>query len=136
MSKKDIFLTPRQIEILKLRKKGLSQTEIANRLGTSRANISATEKSALRNIEKARNTLEALKMMDAPIWLSFEPDENLDDVVGKVYKEAGKKDIWVAYDGPSLSNLIHEKAGDKIKGRRILSKLEISVTDDGKVLIK
>ncbi|MFQ5887355.1 MAG: Tfx family DNA-binding protein, partial [Candidatus Hydrothermarchaeales archaeon] len=98
MSKKDIFLTPRQIEILKLRKKGYTQTEIAGRLGTSRANISATEKSALRNIEKAKNTLETLKMMEAPIWLTFEADENLDDVVGRVYKEAGKKDIWVAHD--------------------------------------
>ncbi|MFQ5888140.1 MAG: hypothetical protein ACE5HY_05540, partial [Candidatus Hydrothermarchaeales archaeon] len=56
--------------------------------------------------------------------------------VGRVYKEAGKKDIWVAHDGPSLSNLIHDKAGDKIKGRRILSKLEITVTEDGEVLVR
>ncbi len=136
MSKKDIFLTPRQIEILKLRKEGHSQTEIANRLGTSRANISATEKSALRNIEKAKNTLETLKTMEAPIWLTFEADENLDAVVGKVYEEAGKKDIWVAHDGPTLSNLIHKKAGDKIKGRRILSKLEVTVTEEGEVIVK
>ncbi len=136
MSKKEIFITPRQMEILILRKKGYSQTKIAEKLGTSRANISATEKSALKNIEKSKNTIEAVKMMEAPIWLTFEADENLDKVVGRVYKEAGKKDIWIAHDGPSLSNLIHDQAGDKIRGRRILSKLEITITEKGEVLVK
>lgn len=136
MSKKEIFITPRQMEILILRKQGYSQTKIAEKLGTSRANISATEKSALKNIEKSKNTIEAVKMMEAPIWLTFEADENLDEVVGRIYKEAGKKDIWIAHDGPSLSNLIHDKAGDKIRGRRILSKLEITITEKGDVLVK
>lgn len=136
MSEKEIFITPRQMEILILRKQGYSQTKIAEKLGTSRANISATEKSALKNIEKSKNTIEAVKMMEAPIWLTFEADENLDEVVGRIYKEAGKKDIWIAHDGPSLSNLIHDKAGDKIRGRRILSKLEITITEKGDVLVK
>lgn len=136
MSEKEIFITPRQMEILILRKQGYSQTKIAEKLGTSRANISATEKSALKNIEKSKNTIEAVKMMEAPILLTFEADENLDEVVGRVYKEAGKKDIWIAHDGPSLSNLIHDKAGDKIRGRRILSKLEITITEKGDVLVK
>jgi len=136
MSKKEIFITPRQMEILILKKKGYSQTKIAEKLGTSRANISSTEKSALKNIEKSKNTIEAVKMMEAPIWLTFEADDNLDEVVGKIYKEAGEMDIWVAHDGPSLATLIHKQAGDKIKGRRILSKLEITITEKGEVLVK
>ena len=136
MSKKDSFLTAKQIEILKLKKQGLSQTDIAKKMGTSRANISATAKTALTNIEKAKNTIKTLELMEAPIWMTFEADENLDDVVGKIYKKAGENDIWVTYDGPSLSNLIHKKAGSKIKGRRILSTLEIAVTEDGKIIVK
>lgn len=40
----DSFLTDTQIKVLKLRKKGLTQEEIAKMLGTSRANISMIEK--------------------------------------------------------------------------------------------
>jgi hypothetical protein len=136
MPEKDTILTERQMEILKLRRRGYSQTEIAKKLGTSRANISATEKTALKNIEKAKNTLEVVKMIEAPIWLTFGPEEDLDDVVGRIYSEAGKRNIWITHDGPSLSNLIHDKAGKKIKGRRILSKLEITITEEGDVLVR
>ncbi|MFQ6135892.1 MAG: Tfx family DNA-binding protein [Candidatus Hydrothermarchaeales archaeon] len=136
MPEKDTILTERQMEILKLRRRGYSQTEIAKKLGTSRANISATEKTALKNIEKAKNTLEVVKMIEAPIWLTFGPEEDLDDVVGRIYSEAGKRNIWIAHDGPSLSNLIHDKAGKKIKGRRILSKLEITITEEGDVIVR
>ncbi len=54
----DSFLTEQQIRILRLRAQGgLKQSEIAELLGTSRANVSILERRALRKIEKARNTL-------------------------------------------------------------------------------
>ena len=48
------MLTKKQIEILKLRSNGYSQADIAKKLGTSRANISAIEKSAWENVKRAR----------------------------------------------------------------------------------
>lgn len=136
MTKKDSFLTSRQLEILRLRKEGFSQTEAAKKLGTSRANISATEKTARLNIEKARNTLALADMIDAPIWLILEPDTDLNEAVKEIYERADSLGIRVAHTFPALSNVINEAAGDRIKGRKVLGRLEIAVAKDGAVIVR
>ena len=56
-SVEDTFLTERQAEVLALRTDGLTQREIADRLGTSVANVSGVESSARRNVAAARFSL-------------------------------------------------------------------------------
>lgn len=136
MTKKDSFLTARQLEILRLRRDGFSQTEIAKKLGTSRANISATEKIAHMNIEKAKNTLALADLIDAPIWLILEPNTDLNEAVKEIYHRADSLGIRVTHTFPSLSNVISEAAGNKIKGRMVLSRLEIAITKDGAVIVR
>lgn len=51
-------LTKKQIEVLKLRRKGLTHEEIARILNTTRENIVILEKRALKNLKLARETLE------------------------------------------------------------------------------
>ncbi len=46
------FLTEQQIRVLQLRAKGLKQSEIAEILGTSRANVSILERRALRRLKR------------------------------------------------------------------------------------
>lgn len=133
---KDTHLTDKQIRVLKFRARGSSQVEIARRFGTSRANISATEKKALKNIQRARNTLKLVKMLEAPIWVSVKPDEDLSDIVKTVYKKADSKGIHISQNFPALANLIQEEAKEKIKGRLVLQELEIAITKEGEVLVR
>jgi hypothetical protein len=136
MSKKDVILTDRQIEVLRLRNQGLSQVQIAKRLGTSKANISATEKAALENIQKAKNTLELVKTFNASLWVTILPETDLNDAVKEVYSEADKKGIWIRYSFPSLASLLKDHAGERIKGRRVLAKFEVGVLPDGEVIVR
>jgi hypothetical protein len=136
MTMKDSFLTPRQLEILRLRKEGLSQTEIAKRFGTSRANISATEKTAHLNIERARNTLALADMIEAPIWLVIEPDTDLNDAIRELYQRADSLGIRVIHTFPSLLHVIQESAGDRIKGRKVLKRIEIAITKEGIIIVR
>ncbi|MFQ5815315.1 MAG: Tfx family DNA-binding protein [Candidatus Hydrothermarchaeaceae archaeon] len=136
MAKKDSFFTARQLEILRLRKEGLSQTEIARKFGTSRANISATEKTARMNIEKAKNTLSLADMIEAPIWLVLEPNTDLNEAVKEIYHRADSLGIRVSQTFPSLSHAIQESVSDKIKGRMVLKRLEIAITKDGAVIAR
>ncbi len=136
MTKKETILTKRQIEILKLRKKGYSQTEVAKKLGTSRANISSTEKSALENIRRAERTIEMVKALDAPIWLNIKTDRDLNEVVREIYDKADKEGVWIPHSFPSLVNLIQGHAEDGIKGRRVLKEFEIAITKDGEIIVR
>ena len=55
------FLTERQMQILRLRKDGMKQGEIASRLGTTRQNIAILEGRAVKKIEEAAMTLQMLE---------------------------------------------------------------------------
>lgn len=130
------ILTDRQIEILKLKGRGLTQTEIAKRLGTSRANISATEKTTRENIEKAKNTMELVRMIDAPLRITIEPETDLNTAVRAIYDKADSAGIWIAQSFPSLASMIQNNAKGKIKGRRILFRLEAAITKEGEVIVR
>jgi Tfx family DNA-binding protein len=133
---KDSFLTERQLEILELRNSGQSQAKIARSLGTSRANISATEKTARENIRKAENTLKLSRMLTAAVWIKIEKDTDLNEVPKKIYGKAGDEEIHVNLDTNSLIGMISKECKDKIKGRRIISKIEIAITKDGDILAR
>ncbi|MEE8168614.1 MAG: Tfx family DNA-binding protein [Candidatus Hydrothermarchaeales archaeon] len=136
MARRESFLTERQIQILRLRKEGHSQTEIARMLGTSRANISATEKVARGNIERARNTLDMLKMIEAPIWLSIEPGSDLNDSVKEIYHRADSEGIRVSHNFTSLASIIQEKAKKRVRGREVLTRLEVAIAKDGEIIVR
>ncbi len=57
---KDTLLTPRQVEVLRIKRKGMSQADIARMMKTTRGNISTIESTAMKNIEKAREDSEIL----------------------------------------------------------------------------
>jgi len=133
---KDNFLTERQLEILALRKKGLSQANIARSLGTTRANVSATEKTAKGNIRKAEKTVKLARMLEAAVWIKIEKDTDLNEVPRRIYEKAGEEKIWVNLDTPSLMGLITDECKNKIKGRRIISEIEVAVTKDGGIIAR
>ena len=51
---KDGLLTDRQMEVLRYRKQGLTQQQIADIISTSKANVCTIEKSAMENIKRAK----------------------------------------------------------------------------------
>ncbi|MEM2989868.1 MAG: Tfx family DNA-binding protein, partial [Halobacteria archaeon] len=61
------LLTEGQKKVLKLRDEGYTQREIAQILGTSRANVSIMEKRAKLNLEKARATIKEYSILVAPV---------------------------------------------------------------------
>ncbi|CAB3287800.1 Putative transcriptional regulatory protein MLAUSG7_v1_0397 [Methanocaldococcus lauensis] len=129
------FLTETQIKVLKLRKKGLTQEEIAKLLGTSRANISMIEKRAKENIKKAYNTIKIYNMIIAPV--SIEIDEGIDvlEIPKIVFKKADEENIKVKYNTLELIDLIKEKASDFIENRITIKKFKIYILENGDVEI-
>ena len=57
------MLTAKEIRVLELRAKGLTQIEVSKKLGISQAAVSHFEKNALRKIKEAKETLEVAKRL-------------------------------------------------------------------------
>ncbi len=88
------------------------------------------------NINRARKTLNLAKMLEAPLWFTVEPEEDLNDIVKNIYNKADSNGIHISQNFPALANLIQGKAEEKIRGRRVILKMEIAITKEGEVLVR
>lgn len=129
-------LTRRQAEVLALREHGLTQSAIGDRLGTSRANVSAVERSARDNVTRARETVAFADALSAPVRVSIDPGEELYDVPGRVYDAADEAGVKVNHTAPELMRLIGDGAGDAVDGQRVVDPLLVGVTTDGAVRVR
>lgn len=130
---KDTLLTDRQMEVLRMRKQGLTQQVIAEKLGTSKANICIIEKSAHENIRRAKEALEFVHTLDAPLLCTLEKGNDLMDTPRQIYAEAAPSGIKVRYDSLSLINRITSQVPEKVKGRRILDNISVYLNKDGEI---
>lgn len=101
----DTFLTPRQLEILKLRHDGKTQREIARRLGTTRENISIAEKRARENVRKARKTLEEYERITA-IEIDISGIGDVVKLPKVIFIEADSRSIKVAHSATDILELV------------------------------
>lgn len=129
-------LTHRQAEVLALREQELSQAEIAERLGTSRANVSSVEASARENISKARETVAFAEALRAPVRVTVEAGTDLYEVPDRVYDRCDKAGVKVTYSAPDLMKIIGDAAGDAIVGREVTADILVGVTGDGNVSVR
>ena len=134
----DTSLTKRQMEVMRLRHEGYSQEEIASGLGTTKQNISAIEKMARKNVERAENTIKFIKTLEAPVWFEVAEGTRLDDLVGAIYTRADSDDVnaHVRYDGVALASRVRELAGYRIRHRIVVIGFEIGITRCGDVLLR
>lgn len=132
----DSLLTDRQASVLRLRKRGLSQQEVAEILGTTRSNVSILEKRALQNVSRARATLREWTMIQAPIYIKVPAGTDLFDVPALVFGEADRSGIKLEIGSVEIVVEIKSKAPEALKKRVILRDLEVAVTEDGLLLVR
>ena len=57
------MLTQKEIEVLELRSKKLTQIEVSKKIGISQAAVSHFEKNAIRKIREAEQTIQTAKKL-------------------------------------------------------------------------
>ena len=129
-------LTRRQAEVLTLRERGRSQSEIAERLGTSRANVSSIESSARENIRKARETIAFAEALQAPVRVRIDAETDLYDVPDRVYDACDDANVKVTQSAPDLMKAVSDAAGDAVVGREVTASLVVSVTTNGDINVR
>jgi Tfx family DNA-binding protein len=129
-------LTRRQAEVLALRERGLTQQAIADRLDTSRANVSGIEASARANVERARETVEFAEALEAPVRITVPADIDLYDVPARVYDACDEAGVKVNYTAPELMQLIGDRTESAVRGRQIRHAILVGVTREGEVRVR
>lgn len=130
----DAFLTDRQAEVLELRHRGLTQREIADRLGTSTANISAIESAARTNVERARHTLYLARLLRSATRFTIPAGTDFRDVIDRVYEAGNDANLKVTYSDPELSSHLQTHLDPWLDGRTLTADVEVGITDDGGVV--
>ncbi len=131
----ETFLTPTQVKILELRAKGYTQAQVAEILGTTRANVSITESRARKNIAKAARTLELFKRIGAPLMVEVKRGEDVFNVPKKVFACATECGIKVKENSLSLIERIEREAKGKLSGRVVTQDIRITILKDGRVIV-
>ena len=127
------FLTNTQIKVLKLRKKGLTQEEIAKLMNTSRANICMIERRARENIEKAKDTLKIYKDIISPIKLVVDKDTDVFQIPKLIYETSNKHNIHINYNSLELIDMIHNNMKNHIEKRIVKKPFVINILEDGNI---
>lgn len=126
-----ILLSNRQIEILKLRKQGLSQKQISERIKTTRENVNILEKRAYRNIKRATATLHVLNHLEISALVKIQPHTHILDVPRMVLDTADKSNIKIRANCFDILDELRIKKGYKIKSKYLIEPLTITILPDG-----
>lgn len=128
-------LTERQLAVLQRREQGATQRAVADELGTTASNVSAIERAAEDNIQKARRTLELVRTLRAPVQFSVPAGRSFDELVAAVYDHGDDAGVKVAYCRPELYTHLYGLLADVTDANQLTESVTIGLTDGGEVKV-
>ncbi|WOF15519.1 Tfx family DNA-binding protein [Methanoplanus sp. FWC-SCC4] len=130
---KDSLLTDRQKEVLRYRKHGYTQQQIADIIKTSKANVCTIEKAAMENIKKAKETIEFLYTLDATHLCTISAGSDFIEAAKDIFKEAEVEGIKVRYDTISLINRMRDSNPERFRARYIKDDIDVYINKEGDI---
>lgn len=125
------FLTKRQIEVLKLRMKGLTQEQVADILKTTRENVANLENRAYVNIMRARITLKMLKELNPENEVVVPTGTPVTDVPRIILDRADMLGIKIIFGAETIYHLVKKKA--LRRGDHLVAPLRVRILPSGKI---
>lgn len=126
-------LTERQIEVLKLREQGLTQAAVAEKLGTTDSNVSAIERAAEANIEKARMTLRVVHTIRSAVQFQVAAGESIDELVDAIYERGDAANIRVSYRKPELYGHLYHELEAVLEDGELQHEASVGITAEGRI---
>lgn len=127
------IFTDRQVEVLTLRAAGHTQQEVAETFGTTGSNVSAIERAAMENIDKAQQTIELADTIAAEVSVTIAAETHFGDMIEMVYATADEHAIKIDYCRPELYSHLYDLVASATEGSKIRSAIEIGLTAEGDV---
>ncbi len=129
------FLTKRQAQILRLRSQRHSQQEVAEFLGTTRANISKLERRAHQNIMMARRTIHDWIKIQAPIIAFIPAGTEVLNVPAKIFRAADLEGMHLPVNCIDLVLQLKTMAPSLFNRQNLPRDVDIFITCEGQILL-
>ncbi|MFC1505694.1 Tfx family DNA-binding protein [Thermoproteota archaeon] len=136
MRKNTNLLTDRQIQVLKLRSRGITQERVARQLKTTRENVSILESRARRNIKKAKATIEMLEDLGMATRIMIKPETPVLEISKIILKKADDANVRLQLDCVDLLERIKMKAKNKIKAKKVVQPISVVLLPYGDLLVE
>ena len=136
MRKNTNLLTDRQIQVLKLRSRGITQERVARQLKTTRENVSILESRARRNIKRAKATIEILEDLGMATRITIKPDTPVLEISKLILKKADDANVRLQLDCIDLLEKIKINAKNKIKAKKVISPISVVLLPYGDLLVE
>ena len=136
MRKNTNLLTDRQIQVLKLRSRGITQEKVARQLKTTRENVSILESRARRNIKRAKATIELLEDLGMATRITIKPDTPVLEISKLILKKADDANVRLQLDCIDLLEKIKIKAKNKIKAKKVVQPISVVLLPYGDLLVE
>ena len=124
-------LTNKQLKVLELRSKGLTQREAARQLGTTRANVSMIEWRARKRLAKARDTIRAYELMQEDFEVGIREGTKLADVSAIILRICNKRHVHLRSTIVDIIKVIKSLKPDCIKDGRLNRKILLRIDREG-----
>ncbi len=128
------FLTGRQLEIFTLRSEGKSTTEISEIIGTTPQNVTILEKRARKNLEKAIETVNAVKDMKIVLNLKIPENTHILDAVMTIIREADRSQIRLKDNIIGILTRLKMSMDTDIRNGLIQRETTVMILHDGVLL--
>jgi Tfx family DNA-binding protein len=136
MRKSPNLLTDRQIQVLKLRSRGLTQEAVAKQLKTTRENVSILESRARRNIKRAKATIEILEDLGMATRITIKPETPVLEISKIILKKADDENVRIKLDCIDLLEKIKIKAKNKIKAKKVVNPISVVLLPYGDLIVE
>lgn len=124
------------MEVLKLRKQGLTQEEVAKRLKTTRENVSILERRAYENIRRVKATIDFLDNLKISVQVIVPLGTPLRDVHKVVLAKADEVNIHMKTDCVNILEEVKNKARAKIKRGYVVKPIAVTIIPDGTISVE
>lgn len=114
----------------------MTQRQVADRLKTTRENVSILESRAHRNIERAIATLEILEKQGISTHITIMPEKHILDVPKIILREADKAAIKIDSSLIEILELVKLRARSKIVNKHIAKPISVTILPDGKLTVE
>ncbi|MEM1619369.1 MAG: Tfx family DNA-binding protein [Fervidicoccaceae archaeon] len=128
------FLTERQIEVLRLRLRGLTQEKVAEALGTSRENVSVIEKRAREKLRLALETLEIFLELSSTAVVELEEGVGVEEAALSVFRAADEVGVKLKETFTEVVEALRRASASK--GASLGRRLRVYVRRDGFVVVR
>jgi Tfx family DNA-binding protein len=129
-------LTLRQWQVVRLRASGLTQTQVAKRLRTTRENVSIIEHRAHENLRAAKATLEALEQLSDSRELVIPSGTSIFEATSMILRRGDMLRVKLKLSADSILALLRSRCRGRIRGHHLTTVVRVQLGEGGSVAIK